>query len=128
MGSYIPEQKIIGHGAPISTDKLKILIEKAENAICKIKYFGKRGTGFFFQQNIPNIKYNNKYFLMTNNHVLNNDFINNNIQLVIEYKNEERIISLNNRIKYTNEKLDFTIIEILSSDFIFSEIKYIFYH
>ena len=61
---------------------------------------------------------------MTNNHVLNNDFINNNSQLVIEYKNEERIISLNNRIKYTNEKLDFTIIEILSSDSIFSEIKY----
>ena len=52
----------------------------------------------------------------------------NNNELVIEYRNEERIISLNNRYKYTNEKLDFTIIEILSSDFIFSEIKYIFYH
>ena len=52
----------------------------------------------------------------------------NNNELVIEYKNEERIIPLNNRNKYTNEKLDFTIIEILSSDSIFSEIKYIFYH
>jgi len=62
------------------------------------------------------------------NHVLNIDSIINNNELVIEYKNEERIISLNNRYKYTNEKLDFTIIEILSSDFIFSEIKYIFYH
>ncbi len=125
MESYIPEQKIIGHGAPIPIDKLKILIEKAENAICKIEYFG-IGTGFFFQQNIPNIQFNNKYFLMTNNHVLNADSINNNDQILIEYKKKERYIPLNNRIKYTNEKLDFTIIEILPMDSIFSEIKSFF--
>ena len=65
---------------------------------------------------------------MTIDHVLNNDSSNNNNELVIEYKNEERIIPLNNSNKYTNEKLDFTIIEILSSNSIFSEIKYIFYH
>ena len=125
MEKYVLEQKIIGHGAPIPIDKLKELIEKAENAICKIKYFG-TGTGFFFQQNIPNIQFNNKYFLMTNNHVLNADSINNNVQILIEYKKKERYIPLNNRIKYTNEKLDFTIIEILPKDSIFSEIKYFF--
>ena len=125
MKSYIPEQKIIGHGAPIPINKLKDLIEKAENATCKIIYFG-TGTGFFFQQNIPNIKYNNKYFLMTNNHVLNADSINNNDQILIEYKKKERYIPLNNRIKYTNEILDFTIIEILPEDSIFSEIKSFF--
>ena len=65
---------------------------------------------------------------MTIDHILNNDSSNNNNELVIEYKNEERIIPLNNSNKYTNEKLDFTIIEILSSNSIFSEIKYIFYH
>ncbi len=125
MERYV-EQKIKGHGAPISTDKLKVLIEKAENAMCKIIYFGTTGTGFFFQQNIPNIQFNNKYFLMTNNHVLNADSINNNVQILIEYKKKERYIPLNNRIKYTNEKLDFTIIEILPNDSIFFEINFFF--
>jgi hypothetical protein len=64
---------------------------------------------------------------MTNNHVLNADSINNSVQILIEYKKKERYIPLNNRIKYTNEKLDFTIIEILpEEDSIFSEIKSFF--
>ena len=92
----------------------------------KIKYIEVKGTGFFFKQNIPSIKYNNKYFLMTNNHVLNEDFLNNNTHLEIEYKNKQIIIPLNNRIKYTNEELDFTIIEILPTDDFFSKIKYFF--
>ena len=124
--NYIKEISINGHGNPLSGHKLNDLLEKAQNSICKIEYIGEKGIGFFFQQNIPTIKYSNKYFLMTNNHVLNNDFINNNTQLIIEYKNKKRIIPLNNRIKYTNEKLDFTIIEILSTDSIFPEIKYFF--
>ena len=63
---------------------------------------------------------------MTNNHILNKDFFNNNTHLVIGYKNKQKIIPLNNRIKYTNELLDFTIIEILPTDSFFSEIKYFF--
>ncbi len=123
---YIKEKIVKGHGNPISIKQLKDIIEKGENSIFKIDYLGEKGTGFFFQQNIPTIKYNNKYFLMTNNHVLNSECINNNDQLVIEYKNKEKIIPLNNRIKYTNELLDFTIIEILPTDSFFSEIKYFF--
>ena len=61
---------------------------------------------------------------MTNNHLLNNEWINNNEELIIEYQNEENIIPLNNRIKYTNELFDFTIIEIFPTDYLFSEIKY----
>ena len=126
MKRIIYEQKIIDQVDPIPIDKLKELIEIAQNAICKIKYFQKRATGFFFQQNIPNIKYNKRYFLMTNNHVLNADSINNNDQILIEYKKKERYIPLNNRIKYTNKILDFTIIEILPEDSISSEIKSFF--
>ena len=93
---YIKEKIVKGHGNPISIKQLKDIIEKGENSTFKIDYFGEKGTGFFFQQNIPTIKYNNKYFLMTNNHVLNSECINNNDQLVIEYKNKEKIIPLNN--------------------------------
>ena len=128
--NYINEKKIPGHGNPIPLKQIKDKIEKGENAMVKIIYIGVKGrvkgTGFFFKQNIPSIKYNNKYFLMTNNHVLNKDFFNDNTHLEIEHKNKQIIIPLNNRIKYTNEELDFTIIEILPTDDFFSEIKFFF--
>jgi len=123
--NYINGNLIKGHGKYISINKLKDLIELAENSICKIKYIDKSGTGFFFQQNISIIKFYKKYFLMTNNHVLNGDFFENSFQLLIEFKNKERKIPLNNRIKYTNNKLDFTIIEILSQDTFFNEITFL---
>ena len=121
---YVNEQILPGHGNPISIEKLNDYCKRAKNSICKIQYFG-NGTGFFFQQNIPNIQYYKKNFLMTNNHVLNDDFIKNNVELLIEFKKKDRNISLNNRIKYTNQELDFTIIEILSEDPIFKEITFL---
>ena len=124
--NYINENKIHEHGNPIPLKQLQDKLKKGENAMVKIKYIEVKGTGFFFKQNIPSIKFNNKYFLMTNNHVLNQDFLNNNTLLEIEYKNNQKIIPLNNRIKYTNEELDFTIIEILPTDDFFSEIKFFF--
>ena len=75
--NYDNEKIIEGHGGPIPFNKLNDLSQIANNSICKIKYFG-MGTGFFFQQNIQNIKFYNKYFLMTNNHVLNDNFFINN--------------------------------------------------
>ncbi len=124
--NYINEIKIPGHGNPITIKQFQDLVKKSENSTFKIEFFGQKGTGFFFEQNISSIKYYNKYFLMTNNHVLNQDFFNNNTHLEIEHKNKQIIIPLNNRIKYTNEELDFTIIEILPTDDFFSEIKYFF--
>jgi hypothetical protein len=74
--NYINEKVIEGHGNPIPTKQLIDIIEKGENAMVKINYIGLTGTGFFFKQNIPTIKYYNKYFIMTNNHILNKDFFN----------------------------------------------------
>ena len=124
--NYINEIKIPGHGNPITIKQFQDLVKKSENSTFKIEFFGQKGTGFFFEQNISSIKYYNKYFLMTNNHVLNDDFIDDKDELVIYHKNKEKIIPLKNRIKYTNKKLDFTIIEILKEDSIFSEIEYFF--
>ena len=91
MERFAHEKKIKSHGTSISVDKLKYFFEKAENAMCKIKYLMTTGTGFFFQQNIPNIQFNNKYFIMTNNCVLDADSINNNDQILIEYKKKKDI-------------------------------------
>ncbi len=129
--SYVNEQYIEEHGKPIPFNKIDDIKQIGKNSICKIKYYEKNndkyysGTGFFFQQNISKIQFYQKYFLMTNNHVLNEDFFKNNNKLLIEFKNKDRQIPLNNRIKYTNEKLDFTIIEILKIDSFFDEIDFL---
>ena len=47
---------------------------------------------------------------------MNENFINNNSNLVISYKGQEKEIILKNRIKYTNVNLDFTIIEMKKED------------
>ena len=68
---YNNECKIEGHGYPISFNNLRILDKKSENSMCKVKgHKSKIGSGFFFKQNIPNIKFYNKYFSMTNNHII----------------------------------------------------------
>ena len=116
---YEDEMKILGHGDPISFKSLEELKEKSENSTCKINYIGKLGTGFFFKYN------KDKYYFMTNNHILDDNAINNN-ELVIIYKNKEEIINLKgDRFKLTNEDLDYTIIEILKKDEIFKKIKII---
>ena len=121
MEEYEDEMKITGHGDPISFKRLEELKVKAENATCKINAMGgKIGTGFFF---VYNIKDEDKYFLITNNHVLDLNSINNNHDISITYKNEEETIGLNKRLKGTNEELDYTIIEILKEDEIFKKIK-----
>ena len=89
----ILEKILAGRGKPVSIDKINDLCKKTENSMCKILLCGNdKGTGFFFQQNIPNIKYYNQYFFMTNNHVINAESINNNFHIVIKYKKKERYI------------------------------------
>ena len=102
---YNNECKIEGHGYPISFNNLRILDKKSENSMCKVKglmfdntdgeYKESKGSGFFFKQNISKINYYNKYFLITNNHVIDSYFLNNNDKLIIIYKNEEKEIPLN---------------------------------
>ena len=113
---YKNENLIVGHGNPISFIDLRKLDVKSENSMCKIEYDGKKGSAFFFKQNIEKIKYYNKLFLMTNNHILDSNFINNYNELTVLYKNQEKIIPLKNRIKKTNIDLDYTMIEIKENE------------
>ncbi len=47
---YNKEKIVKGHGNPISIKQLKDIIEKGENSIFKIDYFGVKGTGFFLNK------------------------------------------------------------------------------
>ena len=94
---------------PLSLKKTEKIIEQMKNCICRIN---DKGTGFFVK-----IPYKSKLLptIITTNYVINSYDIQNdkNISLYLNNNKTIKIIKLdNNRLKYTNEKLDVTIIEI----------------
>ena len=100
---------------PISVSlesKIKILFQM-ENCICKIYLNnGEIGTGFFCK-----IPFNNNLLpvLITNNHVLNENDIDNNKIIKLMINNKVKKIEIDNsRKKYTNsdKNIDITIIVI----------------
>ena len=102
-----------------------------EKSMCKIyceciknnKLSEGMGTGFFCELN----KFPIKYCLFTNNHVLNNIEIGNAIELECLVHKNKNVNSPYNKVKkqikitpfrrvFTNEKLDYTCIELFESD------------
>ena len=98
---------------------IKISIETMENIICQMKksvckiYNGRiKGTGFFCK-----IHYKNKIIkaLITNNHVLDEAYLNKKKEIIISLNDENQMenIILNEKLtKYTDKDLDITFIEI----------------
>ena len=89
-----------------------------KKGICKIIINkNERGTGFFSKIPFPDIN-NMIKVLITNHHIINEEYINKNNSIKIKIKSEEDILNINlkNRIIFTNEEYDTTIIEIKESD------------
>ena len=81
----------------------KIIVDKIEN---NSKAYG---TGFFVELN------NNKYGLLTNNHIINNIKIGNTIHFY--YLSEYKKIEITKERKvFTNKELDYTFIEIFKEE------------
>ena len=90
----------------------KILIESFKNGLPVII----TASGFFCNYSSKKVK-----FLMTNNHVLNQEFLDNeeNLNYIIEDNGNQEKRQLNlklKRYKFTDKELDFTIIEIRKED------------
>ena len=88
----------------------------AEKGICKIKIPGGYGTGFFCTIPYPD---DNHFLevLITNNHVLDKHFFEEEDKIKYEINNKTYIININNERKYwTNSDIDFTIVEIRKED------------
>ena len=87
------------------------IINQMQNCICKIKNENGEGTGFFCT-----IKEGEReiHTLITTSTLVNNEFINENIELHITINNkEEKTIRLKgNKNIYTSDNYDITIIEI----------------
>ena len=108
QNKLIKEQPI-----PVSLEGTKKILFQMENCICKIYLKnGEIGTGFFCK-----IPFNNNLLpvLITNNHVLNENDIDNNKKIKLMINNKVKTIEIDNsRKKYTNpdKNIDLTIIEI----------------
>ena len=95
----------------------KTILNQMMNCIGKIKLKGANGTGFFCK--IPINENKNINCLMTNYHVLNEKYFEENkeINILLNNDSEAKIIDLNiKRIIYHNKEFDTTIIELKEED------------
>ena len=121
LGRISKEAITKGHYDPIKLKELTHLF-KYEESMCKIRYNiiinnQKKyvfGSGFFLVMNIKGIPFNK--CLMTNNHVLNENFFKTNKQIEMEYNKEIKVIQIDKRRAFTSRRLDYTCIEIYDSD------------
>ena len=97
----------------VSVESTKIILEQMQKYICKIILKdGSIYTGFFCNIYYQNI---NLPVMMTNNHILNENYIKENkcLKMTLNDDKEEKIINLDDkRIIYNNSEYDITIIEI----------------
>ena len=115
MEEIITGNLILEDSEIVNFKKLKRIINSGiEKTICKIiiEEELRVATGLFCNKK----EYNMKAFI-TNNHVINKEYLNNKKTIIIEVEDEQKVINLElKRFKMTDENLDFTIIEILEED------------
>ncbi len=95
---------------PISLKQTEMILDQMNNSICRIN---DKGTGFFVKIPYKSILLT---VLITTNQIINTDDIQDKRNISICLNNDKKIKTIKldeNRIMYTNEKLDITIIEIL---------------
>ena len=116
------EGNIIGQSMPMTKNQLDELFTK-EPFLCKIQFQKKingemrngNATGFFCYINDENIPFNMALF--TNNHVLDRHSIGNGKYIQFKHMNiPKEILMIENRRAFTDEKLDYTCIELFESD------------
>ena len=99
---------------PMSIEETKTILKQMENCICLIsKKDGHKGTGFLCNIPFPNEK-NLLPFLITNNHILKENNIQDKeiIQLTLNNNINKQITIDNSRLKFTDSDLDVTFIQI----------------
>ena len=113
----INEKYRIGSPEPVSLSCTQTILNQMRNCIFKIKIGKEIGSGFFCT--IPYGKLNTINCLITNNHILNEKYYdeNNTITLLLDDENTSKVIDLTKERKtYFNHEYDITLIEILDND------------
>jgi len=114
----------VGYCEPLSKTEIEELLSK-ENSMCKVKFKrninGKlencTGSGFFLKiNNYKEIPF--KKCLITNHHVVKEAGVDDEIR--IQYQNKGKVIEITKKGKerkvFTDEKLDYSLIEIFDDD------------
>ena len=111
------EKYLKNYPVPISLENTEKIITQMRNNICKIYINGNNGTGFFCKIPFPD-KNNLLTVFITNNHIINQDYLDKEENITISINNDKIIktIKMKNIKKYTNEKYDITIIEIKKNE------------
>ena len=120
MSEVIDEIYIKKSPVPISIEQMKKIIFQMENCICKIYKNGSTGTGFFCKIPLKD-KDNFLRVLITNNHVLDENDIEDNKYINFSINNKQiykKILIDKSRIRFTKKDndIDVTIIEIKEND------------
>lgn len=112
----IENEAKVKKGENITLKNTIILSEKAGKTVCEIiKDNGGYGTGFLCKIKINNDK--ESLCLLSNNHVITKYMLENKNYIEIKLNNYLKKISLNiSRRIWTDEKIDFSCIEILKED------------
>ena len=107
MDKTIEEGLIKGSIDIISLDKVKIILKQMKKCICKING-KKRGTGFFCK---INYKHELISALITNYHIIDEEYIEKNNLITLYINEEARIINVNkNNIIYSSDNNQYDII------------------
>ena len=116
--------EIIGSPDYISYNSTQTIISQMEKCIAKITVEGVQGTAFFCKIPFPDENGGwgglPKNVLITNNHIIKRELLNKNDSTISLLKygdaNYSKIKLKNDRMKYTNEEYDITIIELKQTD------------
>ena len=109
------EKMLKDYPRPIFIKETKIILQQMVKSVCEIcTKDGSKGSGFFCK--IPLLNNTFIHAFITNNHVINEKYlkVENEIKIKMNdgYKTDIKAINIKNRLYYTNEEQDITIIEI----------------
>jgi len=114
------EISLKNHGIPIQKTEINKLFQKGTDSMCKIHILknGKSGTGTGFFCSLKHSNLNLNIVLLTNNHVLDEDYLKEGNVIEYEYGNEiiNQIKITKERRVFTNKDLDYSCIEIFEND------------
>ena len=98
MAKRIDEGEIKGAIEPVTLKQTEKIVNQMNKSVCKIKMNIKSGTGFFCKLNLIKEKIP---VLITNFHIINDNYIKSNDKIIIQIGNKEgcRIIHLNKNKK-----------------------------
>ena len=111
--NLINEKLLNDYPKPVFIEETEKILRQMKKSVCKIfKKDGQKGTGFFCK-----IPLNSKIYLptfITNNHIIDEQYLNKENDILIKWNDGKNTTSLNfkNKFRYTNKTYDITIIVI----------------